>query len=102
MGPGYEQETRSNGTWSLQLYHVSDGKGLMIFMGIVTGKYAGAGFVVSVINTQGELVAKNIQCAERKTHGTIFEGDPGDYCTTIMNGTLVPEESGTYDVYNLP
>ena len=98
---GYEKETRSDGTWSLQLYHANNGK-LIIFIGRVSGKYAGGGFGVEVVNSTGQLEPKNILCTERVTHGSIFKGEPGDYCEKIMYATFLPGVASNYRPYALP
>ena len=94
-------DTRSDGTWSFQLYHADVGS-FVIYMGIVTGKYAGAGFQVPVVDSKEQLFPKNIQCVERKDHGIIFEQSPGYYCEKIINGTLSSSTTAsTYRVYDL-
>ena len=98
---GYETETHSDGTWSLQLYHAGTGQ-LIIFIGRVSGKYAGGGFEVEVVNTTGQLNPKNIRCAERAVYGTLFEGEDGDYCEKIMHATFLPGVASTYRPYALP
>ena len=99
----YLKETRSDGTWSFQLYRTEVMEGLIIYMGLVTGKYAGAGFVVSIVGPNGELLNKNILCAERKKRGINFKGNPGDYCEKVIHGTYTAEDSqNSYRAYTLP
>ena len=95
-------DTRSNGTWSFQLYHTEAGD-FMIYMGLVKGKYAGAGFLVSIVSATGELANKDIWCAERTKQGIIFSTDlnAGDYCVKIMSGTD-NGSPGTFRRYTLP
>ena len=97
-----ETETRSDGTWSFQLYHAQNGS-FSISMGRVTGKYAGAGFVVAVVDKEGQIVPnKRIYCGERVQHGVLFNGEPGDYCEKIIHGIFVPGVASNYRPYALP
>ena len=101
--PKYLKETRSDGTWSFQLYQTETKEGLSIYMGPVKGKYAGAGFVVDIVGPNGALLNKNILCAERRKHGINFEGNPGDYCKKIIHGTYTTKDSkDSYRAYTLP
>ena len=101
-GADFETETRSDGVWSLQLYHANSGA-FAITMGLVTGEYAGAGFRVDVTDNSRQLVAKKITCAERYSEGISFEKNPGDYCIKIMGGTPnTTVTSVTFRSYNLP
>ncbi len=97
----YVKETRSDGTWSLQLYQAHNGS-LIFFAGLVKGKYAGAGFEVVVNDTEQQPIQKEIYCTERFSLGVVFNGDPGDYCEKTMHGTEVPVSSSTYRAYSLP
>ena len=100
---GHEKQTLSDGTWSLQIYHAGDGS-LIVFIGLVKGKYAGGGFEVRVVQTDGKtLLPGTIRCVERSYGGTVFGGDPGDYCTKVMNATLIPGYAATtYRGYEMP
>ena len=95
FGPTRIKDTRSNELWSVQLYNASDGKG--VYMTQLAGKYKGAGFTVVIAPDA------NIRCTERKTQGTIFELNEGDFCEKIMRGTKINGlDSYTYRLYNLP
>ena len=103
-GVALQKETRSNADWSLQLYHTQTG-GFSIFMGRISGKYAGAGFAMNVVNSSGELRPGKIRCAERKEGGLSFDTNlsDGDYCVKIMNGTVASDATATaYRSYALP
>ena len=98
------KETKSNDEWSLQLYHANNGK-LILYIGRISGKYAGAGFEAVVVETDHTLQPLHIRCAERMQGGLSFSTDlsAGDYCAKIMNATQVNDSSvSSYRVYNLP
>lgn len=94
------KDTRSDGTWSFQLYQANNGS-LIFFVGLVKGKYKGAGFRVDTNDTAGRPSPKKIYCVERTSAGAVFSGEPGGYCEKIMHGTYVPDNL-TYRYYNLP
>ena len=99
-----ETETKSNDDWSLQVYHTSEG-GLELYMGRISGKYAGAGFIVVAVDSTGTIQPGNIQCAERRKNGIAFSEklNAGDYCVKVMGGQRVSGDSAvTYRTYNLP
>ena len=97
----YVKQTLSDGTWSLQLYHAKSGS-LTLFMGLVKGKYAGGGFGVGVVGEDKKTLADGtIRCVERINTGTLFGGNPGDYCAKVMNATYTPGPSN-YRAYKLP
>ncbi len=102
VGDNYEQDTKSDGEWSLQLYHAADGN-LVLMMGRLNGKYQGAGFVMSVVNPEEPQIQGVIHCAERTKRGILFSTDlnAGDYCVKIMNGTEV-DATDNYRKYALP
>ena len=96
------KDTRSNGEWSLQLYHAQNGS-LNIYIGRLNGKYKGAGFEMRVVHPTLGLQSGKIRCAERMQSGLTFEETPGDYCHKIMNGTQVQDPLvNTFLVYDLP
>ncbi|MBO7238434.1 MAG: hypothetical protein J6U96_04020, partial [Elusimicrobiaceae bacterium] len=96
------KETRSNGEWSIQLYHSATGN-LSLYIGRLSGKYRGAGFEVIVNSTDKTLRPLVIRCAERKSGGVNFGENDGDYCVKIMNGTEVSETGiNSYRIYTLP
>ncbi len=99
--PGVK-DSRSNEDWSLQLYHTEHG-GLNLYLGRISGKYAGAGFTVEVLDTQKIVQPGIIRCAERRTHGIAFSSDlnPGDYCVKIMGGRAHATNT-TFRSYDLP
>ena len=80
---GVMRDTRSNDLWSLQIYKES-GYSSNITLGRISGKYAGAGFILS---ENGVWV-----CKEKTADGFIFAGDAGDYCVKVMRTKLAPSE----------
>ncbi len=101
---GREKDTKSNGEWSLELYHAENGK-LIVYIGRISGKYSGAGFETVVVETNGTLQPLKIRCAERINGGISFSENlsAGDYCTKIMNATQENDSSvSSYRVYKMP
>ncbi len=96
------RDTKSNADWSLQLYHALEGS-LIVFVGRISGKYAGGGFEVVVNGEDGRGRTKEIFCVERTQHGITLSSDlkKGAYCTGIMGGKYKGKE-GTFRVYELP
>ena len=88
-------DTRSNADWSLQLYRDTAGTTLGVYVGRLSGKYKGAGFITSVES------ADKIVCAERFAVGVTFDLHEGDYCEKIMKGTPKGGTS-TWRRYTLP
>ncbi len=75
-------DTVSNGEWSLQLVHYGDNDWL--YLGRISGKYAGAGFSVTLTREH------EIMCAERRNidgNDIRFEQTEGDYCVKLFNAT---------------
>ena len=100
---GGVKDTKSNGEWSLQLNHTTGGS-LALYMGRISGKYAGAGFGEALVDSDKQLQQGIIYCAERKHDGITFSSDlnAGDYCTKIMNGTERTGAATSFRVYTLP
>ena len=71
------KDTRSNGWWSLQLYKENNFPSA-IFLGRISGKYAGTGF--------GLYEDNKWSCIEKTSDGFAFAGNEGDYCIKIMRG----------------
>ena len=84
---GAVKDTRSNGEWSLQIVN-----GHTLFLGRISGPYAGVGFAYLLPdspyfrNGQDPLV-----CAERKGTGVIYSGANGSFC-----GKVIPVSSQGY------
>ncbi len=78
------KDTRSNGEWSIQLGYSSADSRNMIYMGRISGKYAGVGFVYWLKNMDGEREG-SISCAERKGNGVVYSGEEGSYCGKTIN-----------------
>ena len=91
-------DTRSNGEWSLQLFNGIRGNG--IYVGRISGKYEGAGFMYWFNRPTGDFPIGKIVCFERTTQGgKIFNGEDGDYCHKILGGTKYNNQAR---VYTLP
>ncbi|WP_428050133.1 type IV pilin protein [Candidatus Avelusimicrobium caledoniensis] len=79
------KDTRSNAEWSLQLYNSGDFfQG--IYIGRISGKYQGIGFMLIFQNTAGRKT-NEILCAERFGAGVVFEGPAGNYCQKIWHAS---------------
>ena len=86
-------DTRSNADWSLQMYHSSADE-LVVYVGRLSGKYKGAGFLYNT-------TAQQMFCAERVSNGVTFEEEAGSYCAKIFKGTATNSQ-GTVRAYRLP
>ena len=85
----FVKDTRSNGTWSLQL--VPNG----IYVGLINGPYQGAGFLYYA-KENNYLPTQQIFCAERAANGIIFDRETGDYCRKILHGTSLGHIGSVY------
>lgn len=94
-------DTRSNGEWSLQMYHSSEGA-LSLFMGRLNGKYKGAGFAKTLVASSGESAQGALYCAERKSNGVVFTEPMGSYCQGLWKGTRIDDDTATYRAYSMP
>ena len=93
------KDTKSNEDWSLQLVHASAGGSLVIYLGRLSGKYTGGGFVMTVENSTGELRKGEIRCAEH-INAKFAEGA---YCVQLMHGTRDTASTAvSFKAYNLP
>ena len=90
-------DTRSNGEWSLQLFN--DTFGNAIYMGRISGKYAGAGFMYWFNRPTNDMPIGEIVCYERTANGKTFDGADGDYCHKILGGTKYRNQAR---IYTLP
>ncbi|MCQ2410003.1 MAG: type IV pilin protein [Elusimicrobiaceae bacterium] len=72
----------SNGEWTLQL-NASYG----VYMGRLSGKYAGVGFVylLSDFSTALAPYKGKIVCAERVGDGLVYQGSQGSYCGKVIS-----------------
>jgi len=94
-------DTRSNGEWSLQIWNGNIGPGNSgIYLGRLTGKYKGGGFVYYFENT-ASFPIDQILCAERKAAGIILEQPEGSFCQKIFRGVKATE-GGNASLYYLP
>ena len=83
--------TKSNADWSLQMYRISNQDSL--YLGRISGPYAGAGIIYSLRNP-------NFRCVEHITPGINFSKTEGSYCVGIMQGTKTGEDA-TNRVYSI-
>ncbi|MBO5911320.1 MAG: hypothetical protein J6Q05_03910, partial [Elusimicrobiaceae bacterium] len=79
-------DTRSNEDWSLQLFN-HESLGHSIYVGRISGKYKGIGFMYWFLRPIGDWPNNTIVCDERTENGKTFDGADGDYCHKIMGGT---------------
>ena len=94
-------DTRSNGEWSLQIFHFPSGstRGDAIYIGRISGKYKGIGLAYWFYRPAGDNPIDIIYCFERTNDGKIFDGADGDYCHKILGGTKYNNQAR---VYTLP
>ena len=78
----YFQDVRSNEDWSLQL--VSWTGHVAVYMGRISGPYAGVGFVYWLQKNQQPTRVNTLSCAERRGIGVIYNGELGSYCGKII------------------
>ena len=93
-------DTRSNGEWSAQIWNSAE-HGYAIYIGRISGHYAGTGF--GLIN--GVDGGQNIYCIESNHPNNISPfTDAGAYCVKILKGTRVNNTcgSGSLCSYQLP
>ena len=91
------QDTKSNGEWSAQLYTEDTSSYLMLWIGRISGPYAGTGLAA--------VSSRNFQpmCTEDTTgHNTSsFSLGEGAYCQKVMRGSFLWGNGGM-DYYTLP
>ena len=73
------KDTRSNSTWSLQLYQ-EEGYGASAYVGRISGPYAGTGF------GKGFKTGK-LLCIEKTGEGYVYDGAEDSYCVKIFGAT---------------
>ncbi len=78
----YINASRSNADWSLQL--VSWEGYSAIYMGRISGKYAGVGFIYWAQNASSPASEHTISCAERKASGVVYSGEEGSFCGKVF------------------
>ena len=95
-------DTRSNGDWSLQLYKTRTNN-LYLFVGRLSGKYAGAGFSKQITSNAGNnLVSDTIYCAERTSNGKTFTATANSYCQGIWKAGNDTGTAESYRRYPMP
>jgi len=95
-------ENRSNGDWSLQLYHPyhPTDDAIAVIVGRLQGKYAGGAFGYYL--SAATLPTDQLLCFERTANGVIFSGNAGDYCQKLFRGSLEGNAGGAARVYVMP
>ncbi len=88
-------DTRSNGEWSLQLFN-DDTLGNAIYVGRISGKYKGIGFIYWFTRAGTDFSLNEIVCYERTDNGKTFDGADGDYCQKILGGTKYKNQARHY------
>ena len=88
----------SNGEWSIGIENRTTYR--VIWIGKITGKYAGAGFFYATKAAGLEDEEQKIVCVETKINGVLFTQNDGDYCQKIMKGTY--QTTANHRVYSLP
>ena len=92
-------DTRSNMDWSLQIWKNGAGGQRGIYIGRLTGKYQGAGFMYFLEATSFPL--KQMLCGERIAAGVVFNASAGAYCEKIFKGSY-HSTVGSVRIYTLP
>ena len=75
-------DTRSNGEWSIQIRN--DDVATIVYVGRLTGTYAGVGFVYYLKSSLDQASMGQIGCVEHTSLGVVYEGAPGSYCGKII------------------
>ena len=91
-------DTLSNEDWSIQLVKDTNAMPSRFFYLYVTrlnGAYKGAFYTWQFFTTDNDYPVDEILCAERKSNGAIFSGDPGDYCQKIIHAKPLPGNQWT-------
>ncbi len=95
-----EYPTYSNEQWSLQIVRWTPTT-CGIYMGRLTGKYAGAGFVYWLKNPYDDIEEGTISCAERLSNGLSFGGTSGSYCGQVIRVSGPKLSKSAIDVWSL-
>ena len=85
----------SNGEWSIGIERSSNSQHCVIFLGKISGKYKGAGFLYFLNSHNKNWPTKKILCIETIASDLV----EGSYCKKIMQGTYV--SSGDHRIYSL-
>lgn len=91
-------DPHSNDDWSLQLWNMGGVFGHAVYLGRISGPYAGTGFMYFFERSGGDFPVNTIVCYERAGIGTgiTFDGQPGDYCQKVLGGANYKNSSRTY------
>ena len=96
-------DTLSNEDWSIQLHNNLMYNNLGVYVGRISGPYAGAGFVIwHICTTAVRMPTHTLLCVERKSQGVVFEKKAGAYCQKLFHGEEIAYPSGTARYYTLP
>ena len=99
FSPAGYKDPHSNGEWSISLQK-HDGWP-MFFIGRLTGKYKGTGFVYYMAQPEDHtLKPHEMYCMEVLQEGLVYEGTEGSFCVSLFNGTNV--HTGGLRLYKLP
>ena len=88
-------DTHSNKNWSLQIYNWR-GIEVAIYLGRISGRYAGSGFMYWFSRPSADFPLDTIVCYERTNYGITLNGTAGDYCKKIWGGTHYKSTPGAY------
>ena len=80
-------DSHSDGEWSIGIETRDNDLYRVIWMGKISGKYAGAGFFYATKADGLENMEHQIVCVETINNGVLFTQTAGDYCEKIMKGT---------------
>ena len=88
------QDNKSNGEWSAQIYN--NGTDFVIWLGRISGAYAGAGFSSSN--------GGNLKCVEDAHSNNVspFSKPKGSYCEQLFKGTTNNNDDDIMRYYTLP
>ena len=89
----YITDTRSNGNWSIQMLNDNDIGNKGIIAGKLSGKFANKGGLVFLYQYDQNTAVPLNQPLCIELAGTI---SPGDYCTKVLNATLVQSAAIRY------
>ncbi len=95
----HDTDTKSNGEWSAQIYSTNSGSSVTLWLGRISGPYAGAGLAATSSRDF------QILCVEdaHSNNLTPFSLGKGMYCQKVMRGTFAwGAGAGGVDYYTLP
>lgn len=94
-------DARGNDEWVLNLERGTNSN-VSVMVGRPSGPYEGAGFLYQMICTDYPAIPLHEPlCIEKKDGVHAFQKEAGAYCETLLSGTLVPGNTGSYRVYRV-